>query len=296
MARTTISVPDDLYEHLESSAKLEKISTNAAIRAAVREYVEARKGAKSNGLTNAVDEARQTMAVTRRFTNPYQDLVASWRLSRTLRQLDGVASYRLDLEAWPAGIYLMKVLAELMRKFDDRDEFLTITNFRFWNAETSTSAADVEPTYEHFYLKAQEDAIQNGMRLHRIFLVTADDLKTPARMLQPHREFLARVRRAHADRVQVSYVECASLQDGLRQFGHFACVRRYWKSGAAVEPVAGACGCLIVEPMYDALARITTLRFVFSRGPGDADPDTKFYIDRFAQAARMKHDLERIGA
>jgi len=288
--RTTVSISEDLHPRLDQVVKSQNLSVLDGIREAIKQYVEGFEVGCGIGNGRAAHGIRQIAEVSRTFKNPYQDILANWRVSRTLRQLDAVASYRLDLEAWPAEIYLMKVLTEVMRRLDSRDEYLTITNLRFWRDTMLAGRTGSDCTYEHFYLKAQEEAVSLGMRLHRIFLICADELESDAYILVPHKCFLERMAKKYPGQVKVEFVRCSNLNDWLLRFGHFACVRRRDQLNSK-NTSNRDCGCLVVEPMYDATARMTSLRFLCSRGSGDEDSETNFYIDRFGQAASISQTL-----
>jgi hypothetical protein len=290
--RTTVSLPRDLYERFKTAWRAKGLTPPDAFREAVAHFLRSLESEGKEAI-GAKSQAQKVLAVftEEAFANPYQELLAAWRLARTQQQIDGIASTRLDLDAWPADIYLMKVLSELLRKFDERDQFFVVTNLSFWGENTA---------FDHFYLLAQEDAISRGMTLHRIFLLSDAETKNVPEGLRTHLDFLQRVKNAegvkNTDRVKVEFVSSKDLKEDLLRYGHYACIRRRVDGTRNVRDLGTDAGCLVVEPAYDATQRITRLRFVCSRGTGDQDTETRFYIDRFQQLANKSksHSIEEL--
>ena len=98
----------------------------------------------------------------------------------------------------------------------------------------------------------------------------------------------------------MGFVEVDDPNAAVARLGHFAFVRRWKKTTVepnSSKPTTGDdSGCMVVEPNYDATRRINALNFIFSDGPGNRDSDTRFYIDRFVQAASMSQDLSELPA
>jgi hypothetical protein len=293
--RTTLSLPAETGSQLEELARSEDASVLQIIRAALNRYLAAHEVPEPSG-SEAAREARSIIHITREFNNPYQELVGSWRVTRTHRQLQAIGHYQLDLDAWSAETYLMKILTDLIHNLDENDDFLTITNTRFWS-ETATprKTGFLGRESEHFYLGAQREAIAKGMRLHRVFVISEQNMDENRNVLRKHRDFLESFSGDLRGRVNVGVVTIPdNLDEALRHYGHFACLRRGRGADSASLAEGSDDGCLIVRPMYDAAARITSLRFIFSRGAGNRDADTKFYIDRFREAENDSDSIDKV--
>src|SRR5262249_47874325 len=122
--RTTVSLSPETGIRLMTVAKRENASPMHLMQRAIEAYLDSED--PQGGKVKATEIARRLVGSTRIFENPYQDLVAHWRLCRTDRQLGDIAAYQFDLEAWSADIYLMRILSELLSRYDSRDVFLTL--------------------------------------------------------------------------------------------------------------------------------------------------------------------------
>lgn len=294
--RTTVSLPLPLSEQFHAVCKHRSLSTSAGFRAAVEHFVQL-FGADHRQKSGAQKMAHEVLESTQFFSNPYQQTMALWRLARTQGQLDSIGSFRLELDAWSADIYLMKVLSELLKDFDERDSFFTITNLAFWRGAGPGGHLLNEPGSQsdhEFYLQAQKAAVSKGLRIHRIFLIDREDRDGIEAHLAPHLKFQEELEEHYKGKVTVSFLANGRLQDLIRRFGHFAYVRRRLESQAGTVSSAEDAGTLIVEPAYDPMAVIRSLRFIFSRGSGNEDPITSYYLDRFQQAASMSTPIQKI--
>ena len=291
--RTTLSLSAELGERLRTVAEASGVSVIDAVRAAVQQYVELEGVKESSSQAAAIRQARKVLDLNKRLLNPYQSMVAAWRLRRTEEQIDDIASARIELEAWPAEIYLMRILTELLEKLTDRDEFLTTTNLPFWDGADSPSMSFFGSETAGHYLATQEEAIARGMRLHRVFILRDDEAES--RRLRQHQEFLYRsteeISRSRPSGYRIFTRD--QIEDARFHIGHFACIRRISETSDARsgEPDGGA---LIVEPVYDVRQRISHLRLLFSRGSSRDDARVKFYVDRFCQAAQCATSIESL--
>ena len=221
--------------------------------------------------------------------NPYQDMFATWRLARTLSQLQAIGLGNLELEAWPAEVYLLRILTEILETLGPQDEFLVVTNLRFWNY---AAPSGVLGEYSTGYLSAQSAALKRGMRLFRVFLLSKTQMAADLPRLETHRKFLRDAKEENAQ-IDVAYVELddKEIEDAIHGM-HFACIRR--REGK--DPLSSRDqdnGRLIVEPVYRG-TRISSLRLVFSPGEPHEDANSRFYIDRFFQAALVSKSLEKL--
>ena len=261
------------------------------IREAVLRYVEAAEKGQTE-VDDPANDGRTLASLTDPLPNPYQDMVARWRLDRTLRQMSDLAAYRLELDAWPADIYLLRVLTELHQRLGALDEFLVVTNLQFWHDATAPKDSSfLAPESGSLYLAAQEQAVVNRMRLYRVFLV--DPTVRNQCGLRQHREFLERVtaKEPLLD-VKVHFREFDDLDNAKLHLGHFAVIRRRKQPGTQLGQNDADGGCMVVEPVYYAAGKISHLRLLFSRGSGHEDANVKFYIDRFFNAAEGSKSIE----
>ena len=140
----------------------------------MRRYVECGEAAAGSSENEALETARKIVGTVQELNvNPYQRLAAALRLSRTAKQVRQIGDFDLLLDAHPADIYLLRVLTELLHKLDEHDEFLVVTNLRFWRDNSSPGGFVAEAAS---YLAAQQAAIGRGMRLCRIFLLSPEDI------------------------------------------------------------------------------------------------------------------------
>jgi hypothetical protein len=289
--RTTVSLPKDLFWRFQEAVARRRVPTsNEAYAQAIRSWLQqpsSTDGAIPDDFTHNAEVILESVG---ELENPYQKTVAAWRIRRTRRQITGIQSRRLDLDAWSADVYLTRILSELIREMGPDNEYCTITTLSFWEHLDEDAV-----TADHPFLAAQEEAVLNGMRIHRIFLLN-DDLKDPraVRELQRHQQFAAEVSKSAPGKVRVGYVRSNEGKALLSAFGHFALIRRWSAFSSDVKSTDSDGGCMVVEPNYNAAGRITSLRFLFSDGPGNRDPDTKFYIDRFLRAASSSADLSEL--
>src|SRR5260221_6336094 len=113
--RTTVSIPEDLFKRFSTTAESLDISLPEAFRQAVTQFLNLNESSESDA-QGAHRLAHKFLESIRSLPNPYQELVADWRLVRTAGQVDQIVEARLDLEAWPAHTYLTKVLSSLLEK------------------------------------------------------------------------------------------------------------------------------------------------------------------------------------
>ena len=302
--RSTVSLPKDLYWRFQEEIARRRFSTiNEAYADAIETWLRHQSDPRQPGASvqireQILSEARTVLDSVSRLDNHYQNVLATWRLARTLRQIQAIGNRRLDLEAWPADIYLSKILSELMRALDGNDEYCTITNSSFWGGiDEDVKAAD------HPFLLAHEQAVDRGLRVSRIFLLeegdvrrfaesrtTTDESDRTRRELERHWKFQTRMDVRFPGRVHTAFLFAKDLHQALSRYGHFALIRRWSEQNDSQDSRADL-GCMIVEPNYGLTGMITNLRFIFSLGPGDSDPDTSFYIDRFAQARTLSEPI-----
>jgi hypothetical protein len=275
--RTTLSMRQEWGQRLDAIARSQQMSTMDAARLAVQRWVLFHEAVKDPGVA---EHAQRVLEHSLELRNPYQRMVATWRLARAEHQVADIAHSSLDLEAFSAEVYLVRVLTELLDGLGEHDEFLTTTNLGFWHA---AGGSFMGPERSGLYLAAQTRAIDRGMKLHRVFLLDKQQINSPD--LQQHHAFVERHR--SNKHVHVEYKECVNVDEGVSQFGHFACIRRRLTTSDDLEDE----GCLIVEPVAFPT---TLLRMLFSSGASRNDRRTKFYVERFFSAAQGAVSLDRI--
>jgi hypothetical protein len=284
--RTTLSLPLELGQQIESIANRRGVSLVEVAREAIEHHVRIQNAEEAEKPGDPVVLARRILEDATRLENPYQALVASWRLSRAQRQVEGIAASKLEIDLWPGEIYLLRILTELLQNLEARDSMYVVSNLHFWKHGDGSLLTRDSTTH---YLTAQEQAIRRGIRLRRVFLLGPAETNAPE--LLAHAEFLRRARSVAADSEQVSvkFRVFDNVENALLQYGHFACLRRL---GTEAEPVDE--GCMVAEPIYYGPAKQVHLRLLFSRGSGTADALTKSYIDRFLQADEGARPIEEL--
>jgi hypothetical protein len=303
--RTTLSLPEQTGKRLKMMAKQQGITVLQVVRRAIEEYGRPELLNMAEGGSIARQQARSLLELTQEFENPYQEKLASWRIARTRRQIADVRASRLELDAWPAEIYLLRVLTELLQKLGDGDEFLVATNLGFWRTASAAESAQKQsatasdgslsamalppsllgPESSALYLSAQRDAVARGMRLKRVFLLSKKDSTTGAAALDMHRRLLHDLDDEQRRRVQICCRVVDDLDAAVVRTGHFACVRRINSAATPFSVLEPDFGAFVVEPVYQG-HHIRHLRLLFSQGQSSQDdPTVKFYLDRFFAAA-----------
>jgi hypothetical protein len=302
--RTTLSLTNETGGKLKARAKQMGMTPLQAVRLAVEQFVaDARAGDdERSGAANR--HALSLANLTQRFENPYQEILAAWRMSRTRHQItDLMTGFRLDLDAWPAEIYLLRVLTELLHTLGRGDEFLVITNVGFWlhasAAEAGEAAAtEVSPSTpfrshlvlkpasaaQHQYLAAQRQAVARGMRLSRLFLLSQDEWQYGTRGLDVHRRFVQDMDDDERSRVRLRCRRVDDMDAAIAYIGHFACIRRVANDSPLFSPSHPDAGALVVEPVYKG-RHIRQLRLLLSRGESGSHDPTRDYLARFFAAA-----------
>jgi hypothetical protein len=110
-----------------------------------------------------------------RLIGRYQKMVAAWRLARAQRQIQQVAASQIEIDMWPAEIYLLKMLTELFQSLGSRDQLCVVSNLHFWSVRGDERSL-LTPDLQAHFLAAQEQAVRAGLRLHRVFLLRRDDI------------------------------------------------------------------------------------------------------------------------
>jgi len=274
--RTTLSLDAELSAALADFARAEGIAEPEAARLAITRALAGRRiHASTRGTSRQLDQLRLLSA---QLPNPYQDMLARWRLGRTERYLTSIGAFHLELDAAPPERYLMNILRELLHRLGPEDEFLTVTNVDFWADDDTTRAESVA-----LYLNAQLEAINRGMRLSRVFVLGQGEERSE-RALERHRRFLQAVDamdKSKNVRVAMRLISGAEAV-GL---GHFACVRRMGADALPFSQMSPDAGCLVVEPLYER-GCISRLKLLFSRNHSShEDLEVKLYLDRFFQIA-----------
>lgn len=279
--RTTITLRADVYSDLKKRSLERGFSTvNDAVTDAVEMWLLATPSTRDN---HALQNARQIAALAAQLTNPYQILAAEWQLRGIRLQMTDIQAYRLDLDAGPNRIQMMKLIAEMMYYLNQQDEFWALTTTFFWR-----QLDEDPPAAQHPYLLAQEAAVARGMRLHRIFVIADEDFTaTEYLKAEVSRQlwFQERLDQQYPGRVETAYVRASDLSPNLRT-RHFGLIRRLAKQG----PDAPDEGCVLVTPQYTTTG-ITELRLTFSEGSSIADPRTLFAFVDFRTAAEASADI-----
>jgi hypothetical protein len=292
--RSTISFPADTTTRLKRvAAQFGSGSLLDVVRTAVLDYID-RHDIPSGAGSKTAQQLRTLISADVRFKNPLQDELAAWRVRQLVNQVStmtGPFPY-LQLAVSPPPYQTLQILTDLLESLGAGDDFLVVTDLRFWRfcSDASSDCADD-------YLRAQQNAIRRGMRLYRVILIdpALDQDDRNKQELARHEQFLRSVvadletRGVPSDeiygRIKVVKKRVATIDDGLRRLGHFACIRRLADSGSTLDDTESAdLGCLVIEPEYYPSGDIKDLQFKISDGPGRADLEIKQLLDRFKLA------------
>jgi hypothetical protein len=290
--RTTLSIRGNLAELLKKRARDEDLKPIQAVRRAIDKWLHEPNVQPEGGTgrdRTAATEARELINAAAAFDNPYQEIVAAWRIARTRSQVAGISGHHLELDAWNAEDYLLRVLREVIDSLGSSDEMLILSNTAFWCAASSAANPFGHESASR-YLNAQQQRIAEGMGLCRILLVSEDDLVNHRDILVQQKTFLREAAVTEPGRVKVQckvYPTRDILSAARESLGHFALVRRRATPITEVPSREPDQGALIVEPVYydRESNRITRLRFRFSRGSSHEDPIFREYLNQFFEVA-----------
>ena len=285
--RTTLSIRGEFGLRLSDVARRKNMSSLEVVRKAVEEYVAAAETAERDreaGRTAAM-EAAEIVRLSPALPNPFQDVVATLRLARATHQMQEISDNHLELEAWDADDYLLRILTELVDKLTPADEFLVVSNLRFWSSAAGPESKAFTNKSALRYLDSQRQAVEAGMALHRIILLTTEEVS--GKCLEIHQEFLNNFSENPAVRIErVEYPDANSLQTARNSIGHYAYIRRRDAPVTAVPSREPDLAALVVEPEYfEGTNTINKMHFRFSRGPSHTDRTFKKYIEGFQLAA-----------
>ncbi len=279
---------------MEELATALNIPAGEVARTGVQQYLEIEQLRKHEFTRDVLIPAKELIETFRLLSSghPYQASVARWRLARTAQQINGIMRCDLRLDALPAEVYLTRALGELHADLGAQDEFLVVTNLRFWE-DFSGTFLEAEAGN---YLQAQKSAIARGMRLLRVFLLSHQDASVQLKKLKAHFDFIGEV--GQPGEVEVRFVQCGDhkeLGDAIQHIGHFACIRRRSRRSPSLGSVEPDEGCLVVEPLYSVPGRVRELRLLFSKAPSHEDETVRPYVSRILQVANNARPLKEFG-
>ena len=216
-----------------------------------------------------------------RFSNPFQDRVAAWRIERARHHISAIQQGEWESSARTPVAHVAHMFEGIIGLLEDGEEYRTVTNMSFW--EDAAVGGPVSPLLED-----NVRAAQRGVRVKRVFLID----KSRWAQATTRREIEAVLRRHQEAREKVEksrpgYMEVKCLIDDFRQsvevYGHF---------GLACQPDerAGVKSCVVVIPRKENTP-ISALRLVFS-SDGPNSPDTAEYVTKFQRAFESAVDLD----
>ncbi len=288
--RTTVSLPAAVATQVQRIADFKRLPLIEIIRLGVEQYAECET---SSGVLAHIP---QLVDSARGLTNHYQSTVAEWRLQRATKQLAGISKGQFTLDTHSAETYLLLVMADLQGALGAGDECSVVTTMPFWeNAHAGADRGYLHEDEFRRYLNEQGKAVGRGMRLNRVIVLGESDLQASSKLIRLHADFLDEVRSAYPDCaacIQTRIKEISSKDDAIARLKPFACIRRVAVGRQAEDAEVGEC--FIVEPRYNAKGHITEVRLIFSKGPGDGDPSTRPYFDRFQLASTGSVPIEEL--
>jgi len=278
--RTTVTFPPDLYDSLASHST----PMNDMVVEAVRHWIDAGRLAGDNHVAKRVRDLWKAIVEAEDFKNPYQKLAVNWRAQRVVQQIEGIRSVRrLNLEAFSAEVYLMRVIEELMSDLKEGDVYCTVTNVPFWRG-TSNERQGVNNA--DLFLRAQEAAVGRGMQLKRVFLILSDDNTELVKgEMKRQRCFQKRLEQIPNARAETGFYHVNHLgrDSAITEYGHFGLVRKESNGNE----------CMVIQPIYQG-EQIRNLEIIFSEGSGFQDHDTRKYINQFEGTWENKQNLKEL--
>jgi hypothetical protein len=292
----------EIRPRLEDLAKAKNIKVTDAARLAIDQFIETHE-LVARSLTAST--ARELIDLSGALAaNPYQELLANWRLSRASSQVKEISLHnRLELRVDPPETYVLKVLTDLMQSLGTGDEFLVVTNLEFWHSaaivdgnESRRASGFLAADSAGLFLAAQREAVERGMRLFRVFLLS--DAAKRRGCLSQHLQFADDVKRrcgGKAEFVRVNYrafPDDVELRAAKQRLGHFACIRRINPANHTFPAPIDA-GSVIFRPVPGPHGAIDRLEYLFS-GSAASDPTVRSHLNQFLQAAELSKSIEEL--
>lgn len=285
--RTTLTLEEPVSKVLQRMAKRRGIPLMSLVREAVKRFVDSELAESTLDIPDSASQ--QLTAVVGELANPYQQLVASWRQDRTRRQLSSIKGGQVLFEAWPAEVYLINILQELLRSLNQSSEVLTIARPSYWRRFSKKVARFHGPESSNTYLTAELSAITNGTTLSRVFLF--DDAESFQSLLERQRRFLANLGPEQRQHVNVRARHFKDREEAKRYSSTFACVRRRVDPETPLTASSDDGGALVIETVDGGDSKMF-LRLLFSNGPGNKDAMVRPFLDLYYQSLAGAQSIE----
>jgi len=219
------------------------------------------------------------------YDNPFMSRVAAWRLERVREEHEQIASRRWVVKAESANRYIAALFSRLLRTLQPTEEWITVTNLRFW-AQSAVGGSE--------FLRACRDAAMLGAHVRRVFLIERKKWESEERDADLVHVVTAHEREANSVRTsggagvfEVRYF-LTDDEHSEERFGHFGVAR------VRPDVASDDSGCVLVTPQFEGREDLLGMTFYFSRGAAQDDPTTRKHLERFAEAWKLGRTLREL--
>lgn len=218
-------------------------------------------------------------------TSPMQRRIAAWRIARTNDHIAQIRTRRWEIEALAPQAYVASIFEGIISHLRAGDEYITVTNLRFW----SNSAVG-----KSNFLEGNIVAARLGVRIRRVFVVNdqewAERLTSPRirSIFEGHHSADLQTQADGERLLETRILIDRNATGDLTRYSHFGLARRLEDAKENDE------GCVVVVPRYmnaSESAPISHLALVFSDGPS-SDHRTKNFLSIFREAWKLSTPLQ----
>lgn len=220
-------------------------------------------------------------------TTSMQRRIAAWRIARTNSHISQIRERRWEIEALAPQAYVANIFEEILSHLRPGDEYLTVTNLRFW----SNSAVG-----KSNFLDSNIVAARSGVRIRRVFIVNDQEWNerlTNIRIrsiFEGHHSADLQTKVSGASMLETRVLIDRNAVGDITRFSHFGLARRVLEDGKSDD------GCVVVVPRYtnaSETAPISHLALVFSNG-SSSDSRTKTFLRTFREAFRLAAPMHSV--
>jgi hypothetical protein len=218
-----------------------------------------------------------------RFTNPFQDRVAAWRIFRSREQVESIQKGDWGFEAKSTTSYVAYMFEGIMNLLVGGEEYYTITNLTFWSDKAVGDSA---------FLEANIQAAIRGVNVRRVFLIDEKSWSNPSDrknyeiVLREHEDASNEINKVDPGRMIVKCILSRDFGTDLKvRYGHFGLARHIINKDGRDD------GALLIVPNYAPDGTIAGLKLIFSRGPTASERVTLEYYDKFKRAFLLGKDI-----
>lgn len=248
-------------------------------------------------LTKLTDRIRRKEKIP----NPFQDRMSAWRVERAEDQVESIQQGAWLLDANPPPAYIALMFEGIMQLLKRREEYWTMTNFKFWSDKGMGATA---------LLEANAQAARKGVNIKRIFLINKKEWRGTKRsqglnILREHRRTYDAVNKiCGQERISARCWLLERPNNIPIRFMHFGLALHGLKSAKPAPSARHARnqnkhnlidniendGGILILPHHLKNGEIANLKLTFSQGSALHDRDTFDYLTYFKDAFNTKSE------